>query len=262
MFGMSRGGGGVGHVSLRSGSNIARSSDGTQGSAHAKDRPLLKVPNLRYSSAAAEKCLFCFDESLVLFLSSHSPAGGIFQSMFWRSACDTGSGNWWKVLNAGNLFLPGVSVIYWIFVMQRYAPQSNRDELLVKSAEDWFPYWNSAVRYCQPSCVCENLQFESIYKCAIYIKTRCLYWWDTARNSPKFHNSSLNKVINCGAPFLRNHQLRVFCLARMKIFYFMTSVYNILVQDLSCTKDTWYTFTRREMCFWRFCVTKRCYFTL
>lgn len=142
----------------------------------------------------------------------------------WHRQVGSDSGNWWKVLNAGNLFLPGVSVIYWIFVMQRYAPQSNRDELLAKSAEDWFPYWNSTVRYCQPSCVCENLQFESIYKCAIYIKTRCLYLWDTARNSPKFHNSSLNKVINCGAPFLHNHQLRVFCLARMKIFYFMTSV--------------------------------------
>lgn len=141
-------------VSLHSGSNIARSSDKLKVVRMRRTiRPSVAVPqgSLTYgSSAAAEKCLFCFDESLVLFLSSRTPRNlleCILHPMLAR--CDTirfqGArgpeidGRFWT---RAICFARGFRNLLVVCYAEICTAIKSGRELLAKSAEDWFPYWN------------------------------------------------------------------------------------------------------------------------
>lgn len=135
---MSRGGRGNPRVSLLRVPDRTSRFRYPQGCAHAKDRRRCgvppQVPNLRFFSR--KKCLFCFAESLVLFLSSplRPAVSNLPEMQFLQETPSTGfcripgaeiDG---RFCRAVAICFCQSSVIYWLFVMQRYAPQSNREE--------------------------------------------------------------------------------------------------------------------------------------
>uniref|UniRef100_A0A8D8NMA9 (northern house mosquito) hypothetical protein n=1 Tax=Culex pipiens TaxID=7175 RepID=A0A8D8NMA9_CULPI len=83
------------------------------------------------------------------------------------------------------------SIIYWLFVMQRYAPQSNREKLRAEKCRRLISILEFQLDTGRVLCLCAKTTNLIQFINAIYIKRECIR--ETAEIWPKFHNSRIKQ---------------------------------------------------------------------
>lgn len=86
------------------------------------------------------------------------------------------------------------SIIYWLFVMQRYAPQSNREKLRAEKCRRLISILEFQLDTGRVLCLCAKTTNLIQFINAIYIKRELrLCIRETAEIRPKIHNSRVKQ---------------------------------------------------------------------